>query len=337
MKILYVAMAHEYGRPELGPSFEEMNFRSALEGMGHDVQAFDFAARGAAVGEEAMRRELVTLAGDVRPDLAFFFLHEDELDPATIRAVGASGGAPTMNWFADDHWRFDRFTSRYAPAFDWSVTTDHDALPKYLALGYERVILSQWGVNRYAYSQTASELEHGVTFVGLPHGDRREVVARLEASGIHVECWGEGWPNGRIDHTEMVRVFSSSAVNLNLSNSSRPPRSLRFRLGALARGRWGDARQAKPRPRQIKGRNFEVPGCGGFILTEAVPHLEEYFVPGEEIGVFTDTDDLVAQTRYWLDHPDERIAVAEAGYRRALAEHTYDHRFAAIFEAAGLA
>ena len=91
----------------------------------------------------------------------------------------------------------------------------------------------------------------------------------------------------------MVRVFASSAINLNLSNSSVLPRTLRFRLGALARGRWDDARQAKPRPRQIKGRNFEVPGCGGFILTEAVPHLEEYFVPGEEIGVFRDTDDLV--------------------------------------------
>ena len=44
MRILYAGMAHEYGRPELGPSFEEMNFRSALEGMGDDVHAFDFRA-----------------------------------------------------------------------------------------------------------------------------------------------------------------------------------------------------------------------------------------------------------------------------------------------------
>lgn len=336
MRILYIAMADEYGRPELGPSFEEMNFRSALEGMGHDLHGFDFPARLRAVGKEAMNRELVAVAGEVQPDVAFFFLFEDEIEPATIRAVADAGSCPTMNWFADDHWRFDRFTSRYAPAFTWSVTTDRDALPKYRALGYDRVILSQWGVNRYAYSQTAPELEHDVTFVGLPHGDRRAVVARLEASGIPVECWGEGWPNGRIDHAAMVRVFASSAINLNLSNSSVPPRTLRFRLGALARGRWDDARQARPRPRQIKGRNFEVPGCGGFILTEAVPHLEEYFVPGEEIGVFRDTDDLVAQTRHWLEHPDERIAVAAAGHRRALAEHTYDHRFAAIFAAAGL-
>ena len=44
-----------------------------------------------------------------------------------------------------------------------------------------------------------------------------------------------------------------------------------------------------------------------------------------------------SRSSYWLSHPEERAAVAEAGYRRALAEHTYDHRFAAIFSAANLA
>ncbi len=337
MRIIYVAMAHEYGRPELGPSFEEMNFRSAFEGMGHEVHPFDFRARLEAVGREQMERELVTLAAEVEPDLAFFFLFEDEIPPATVRAVGAAGRCPTMNWFADDHWRFDGFTRRYAPAFDWSITTDRDALPKYAAAGVENVLLSQWGVNRYAYAKTAEAIEHEVTFVGLPHGDRREVIARLQQAGHDVQCWGEGWPGGRIDHAEMVHIFGASTINLNLSNSSTPPRTLRFRLGALARGRWDDARQAKPRPSQIKGRTFEVPGSGGFLLTEAVPHLEEYFVPGREIGVFTDTNDLIEQVDHWLRNPAQRSAVAEAGYRRALAEHTYDHRFATIFAAAGLA
>jgi spore maturation protein CgeB len=68
-----------------------------------------------------------------------------------------------------------------------------------------------------------------------------------------------------------------------------------------------------------------------------VPHLEDYFVEGEEIGVFDNEDDLIPQIRYWLEHPEERAAVAEAGYRRVLAEHTYDDRFEEIFRVAGLA
>ena len=57
---------------------------------------------------------------------------------------------------------------------------------------------------------------------------------------------------------------------------------------------------------------------------------------GREIAVFSSTADLIEQLRFWLDHPEERAAVAEAGYRRVRAEHTYDHRFAEIFAAIGL-
>lgn len=333
MRILYVAMADDYGDPARGPSFEETNFRSALDGMGHDVVPFDFIAREKAVGREAMNGELRTAAEDAKPDASFFCLFKDEIAPATIEAVGKAGG-PTINWFADDHWRFDDFSRHFGPSFDVCVTTDAESVSKYRALGVKHVVLSQWACNRYAYTRVTEELEHGVTFVGQSYGQRPRIVERVRRSGHDVECWGLGWPNGRLDHDGMVRVFSSSAVNLNLSNAWQPEYSLRMRLGAIVRGIKLDTR---PRRDQIKGRNFEVPGCGGFLLTQHVPHLEDYFVPGEEIGVFHDDDELVRQVDHWMSNPDERASVAEAGYRRVLAEHTYDHRFEEIFRAAGVA
>jgi spore maturation protein CgeB len=324
LKVLYVAMEHDYGDPSRGQSFEETNFRSALEGMGHDVVPFDFIARAKRDGKARMRADLIAAAQEARPDVAFFTLYQDELDAPTIEAVGKV--CPTVNWFTDDHWRFDIFTRHIAGAFTLAVTTDADSLPKYAAAGLDRVHLSQWACNRYAYSKISDTLEHGVTFVGQPHGGRGEIIDALRAAGIEVECWGHGWPPGKLDHDEMVRVFATSAVNLNLSNSGEPAPTLRVRIGKLL------GRGLGPKPPQIKGRNFEVPGCGGFLLTERVPHLERYYAYDEEIGVHDDTDSLIERTRYWLDHPDERAAVAAAGYRRTLAEHTYDHRFAAIFE-----
>ena len=326
MRVLYVAMEHDYGDPARGPSFEETNFRSALDGMGHEVIAFDFLAREQGVGRKAMNAELRALAEEVDPDVAFFVLFRDEIAPGTIEAIRA----PTVNWFADDHWRFDDFTRHFAPSFDVSVTTDAESLRKYRALGYDRVLLSQWACNRYAYDRVTHELEHDVTFVGQPHGGREKIVASLEQAGVPVECWGYGWPNGRVDHDEMVRIFASSAINLNLSNSSTMPWTLRMRVGAVVRGRrpWSPKRRS-----QIKGRTFEVPGSGGFLLTEQVPRLEDYFDIGREIATFASEADLTDQVRYWLAHPDERAAVAEAGYRRVRAEHTYDHRFAEIFAA----
>jgi spore maturation protein CgeB len=329
MKILYVAMADDYGDPARGPSFEDANFRSALEGMGHELVKFDFMAEKKAHGKREMNRRLITAAEESRPDLSFFVIFKDEIDPQTIRRVGAAGG-PTVNWFADDHWRFDRFTRHFAPAFDWSVTTDRDSLPKYEAIGHERAILSQWACNRYAYDRTADRLEYDVTFIGQSYGDRPTTVERLRAEGYDVRCWGFGWPEGRIEHDEMVRVFGASRINLNLSAAFSPPGTLRARIGNLIR-----RERHEPRKSQIKGRTFEVPGSGGFLLTDRVPYLEDYFAPGKEIASFEGTDDLVGQVGWWLAHEDERAAVAEAGYERVRAEHTYDHRFAAIFERIG--
>jgi spore maturation protein CgeB len=331
MRILYVAMRHEYGDQSRGLSFEETNFRSSLEGMGHKLSAFDFMERSKRDGVARMRADLIKLAAETKPELAFFFLFTDQLDTRTIEAVGQAAGCPTVNWFADDHWRFEDFTRHLAPAFDLSVTTDPDSLPKYRLLAGTRVHLSQWACNRYAYGKVASELKHDVTFVGQPHGDRRQTVSQLADAGIQVACWGFGWPSGQLAHAEMVDVFASSRVNLNLSNSSEVP-GLKARLRRLLH-----FNPPSPRPPQMKGRNFEVPGCGGFLLTELVPHLERYFELDREVAVFDGTDDLLDKVRHWLEHDEERQRVADAGYRRVMSEHTYDHRFAAIFRDLGLA
>jgi spore maturation protein CgeB len=325
MRILYVAMADDYGDPARGPSFEEVNFRSALEGMGHDLVPFDFMAKKRELGKREMNRQLVAVARDTEPDLSFFVLFETEIDPETIRSVSRSGG-PTVNWFADDHWRFERFTRHFAPAFDWSVTTDRDSLPKYRAIDCKRAILSQWACNRYAYDWTGCELEYEVTFIGQSYGERPATVERLRAEGFDVRCWGFGWPQGRIEHDEMVRVFGASRINLNLSAAFSPPKGIRPRIANLVRRQTHE-----PRKSQIKGRTFEVPGSGGFLLTDRVPYLEDYLVPGREVAVFESTDRLVDQVRFWLDHEEERAAVAEAGYRRVRAEHTYDQRFEEVF------
>jgi spore maturation protein CgeB len=42
--------------------------------------------------------------------------------------------------------------------------------------------------------------------------------------------------------------------------------------------------------------------------------------------------DLAAKIEYFLGHEDERRAIADAGQRRTLAEHTYAHRMEDLVE-----
>jgi spore maturation protein CgeB len=324
MKILYVAMKYDYGDPARGFSFEHENVHHALVQMGHEVTYFDYVTLLRERGRPAMNRDLIATADAVAPDFVFCLLHTDEFDFGTIRTL-TDRGFVTFNWFTDDHWRFDDFSRHWAPAFRWVGTTDSSAVAKYQAIGYAGVLKTQWACNHFQYRRLDLPLCHDVTFVGLPHGHRPRLIQRLRAAGVEVLTRGAGWPEGRVSQEEMIALFNQSRINLNLSNSSRRPSFFRRWFG---RGR--------SRTQQIKGRTFEVPGCGGFLLTDPADNLESYYVPGQEVAVYDGVPNLIERIRYYLAHEDERAAVAEAGWRRTLREHTYEARFNDLFRRMGL-
>lgn len=359
MRILYVAMQYDYGDRSRGYGFEHYNFFDALHNMGHDLLYFDFASLLQQYGRAAMNRRLREVAKAEKPDLLFCLLYKDEFDRGTMRAISESGDTVTVNWFCDDHWRFEDYSRHWAPCFNWAVTTAEGALPKYAQAGFRHVIKSQWACNHYLYHKLDLPMQYDVSFIGQPHGNRRATIAMLRDAGIPVHTWGSGWENGRVDQQQMIAIFNQSRINLNLANASQPlTRMHRVRVkmkAAISRALevlpGGRALKATVKtakashaaqaplpllPEQIKGRNFEVPGSGGFLLTSPVEDLDRYYAPEREISLFADDRQLVERIRYYLDHEDERTAIAQAGYQRTLSEHTYVHRFREIFRRIGL-
>lgn len=353
MKILYIALKYDYGMPARGFSYEHNNFYDSLTKMEdgrHDVVYFPFDEIMREVGRDEMNKKLIEAVDKESPDLCFFALFTDEIKQSTIQHITDSGKTVTHNWFSDDHWRFHTFSKHWAPLFNWVSTTDSEAPAKYKKVGVGNVIKTQWACNHFLYKRTGRELGHDVTFVGQAHSNRKKVIKALEDAGVRVECWGGGWANGRIGQEDMVRLFGESRINLNLTMSSG---TLRLKPAAkiFLNRRADDTYQLRnplswpahtrsllvdKRRRQIKGRNFEVPGAGGFLLTEAADNLDEYYVDGKEIVVFRDMTDLIEKAKYYLAHERERAKIAEAGYQRTLREHTYEKRFRAIFKEMGL-
>jgi len=117
----------------------------------------------------------------------------------------------------------------------------------------------------------------------------------------------------RITQDAMIDIFQQSKINLNLTASSQ----IQYRS-------------------QIKGRNFEIPGCGGFQLSEYAERIEEYFQLDKEIVCCNSLNELIEKIKYYLQHEAERSSIAEAGYRRALHDHTYEQRFNSLFQQMGL-
>jgi len=360
MRILYVAPKYDYGKPEQGYSFEHYNFYDFFQRSGHQVIYFDTLSLLKELGKDAMNRRLLEMAKAEQPDLMFTVLFTDELDPAAVREISEERNTVTLNWFCDDHWRFDNFSQYWAPCFKWVVTTAQSAVSKYAQLPYPHAIKSQWGCNHLLYRKLDLPLEYDVSFVGQPHGNRREIIGELQRNGIKVQTFGAGWRSGRVSQEMMIRIFNQSRINLNLSNASvssdgvQPVVGKRLVwlaktldhvpfgdqikrcgvavLSAVATGSSTGSEHSVKYLEQIKGRNFEVPGCGGFMLTGKADDLERYYAIGKEIVCFEDTKDLIDKIRYYLAHEEERAAIAHAGYERTLREHTYAHRFEAIFK-----
>jgi len=344
-RVLFVGLKHDYGVSERGYSFEYTNFFNTLAHMENvDVTLFPFDEIMHKHGREGMNKQLLETVNTVEPDICFFFLFTDEIKKQTIQAITDRGDTITINWFADDHWRFEEFSQYWAPAFDWVVTTDRDALEKYHRIGCRNVILSQWGANHFLYKHFDVPPKYEVTFVGQVHSNRKSVVSELQRAGIQVECWGRGWHNDRLNQDEMILLYSQSKINLNFTDSSVAFNQKQIMKSFLSRRADDTLRLKMPREiaahlktlfgkrrSQIKGRNFEIPAAGGFLLTQHADGIEEYFVPGKEIATFTSLADLRDKIHYFLTHDSQREAIRRAGHERALREHTLQRRFDDIF------
>ncbi len=71
-------------------------------------------------------------------------------------------------------------------------------------------------------------------------------------------------------------------------------------------------------------RVFEAAGAGACIITDYWEGIEAFFVPGEEILVAHDGDDVVKIIMGLT--PEKAAAIGKAAYSRAVSEHTYTQR-----------
>ncbi|MBS3903235.1 MAG: glycosyltransferase [Anaplasmataceae bacterium] len=347
MKILFTSVKHDQYLPRRGKSFEYHNFYLQLKNMPHEVRYLPFD-RILEVGKEQFNKELLREIEDFKPDLLFAFMYTDEFDPDILNKIKEK--TTSVAWFSDDSWRFWNYSRHWAPHFSCAITTYSYMSELYKKYGQPHVIRSQWGANTNVYKPSLLENNESrpeVTFVGGWSKPRGKIIDALKKAGIPVEVFGGGWSNARrASDEEMVRLFGISKISLALNPS--PGFFNKNSLGRLFFRRsinkivpdfhlysnlrsWFD--RGTP---QIKGRHFEIPACGGFLLTGSADDLENFYEPNKEMVLFSDLNDYVEKIKYYLSHDTEREAIAKAGYERTLRDHTYEKRFIDIFKKLGL-
>ncbi|MFH1739932.1 MAG: glycosyltransferase, partial [bacterium] len=110
--------------------------------------------------------------------------------------------------------------------------------------------------------------------------------------------------------TELSRVYASSEININLFHT-----------------------QCR---RAANARIYDVLACGGFLITDDNSGLHDEFIDGEHLVVARSPEEMREKAAYYLNHPDLRKQIAEAGQKLVLERHTYRHRLRQLLDIAEL-
>jgi hypothetical protein len=128
------------------------------------------------------------------------------------------------------------------------------------------------------------------------------IIKALKEVGINIRVFGKGF-GGVISTEELNRLYGKSKIVLGPDH----PRD-----------------QDSP-----ASRVFEATMAGAFVLAEYRPGTKKLF--DETVPEFK--GDLIEKVRYYLEHDQERAALAKRAHEIATKRHTYDIRAAELLQA----
>lgn len=167
-------------------------------------------------------------------------------------------------------------------------------------------------------SQRPLPLVH-VGGAGPVHAERNELLERL-CRRFDLALWGYDFDGLPADST-MRRRYRGEAWGIEM-----------FRIMASARIVPNKHVTAVADGFANNCRLYEATGVGALLVTDNKRNLAELFEPGREIVAYDAPQDCEEKIAYYLDHADEAAAIAAAGQRRTLRDHTYAKRMAELVE-----
>jgi len=260
-----------------------------LEKMGHNVRLYD-TVRGE-------RAEFSKTVDTFKPDLIFCCMTGDaSLTPnepwEEIIQETQKGNCKTFNWFCDDTWRFESFSSQVCNHFHVCSTPEIEYIEKFKEVGYNNIILGFWYTNIDFYPKKAVK-KNDISFCGQLNLDRRYFINYLIENGIDVKHHHGLTPK------EMIQSIAESKIGINFSKNYN----------------------ANPPVLQMKGRMVEVPAANALLFTEYAPGLEEHFIIDKEVITFKSSYEMFKKADFLLKNPKIIEEVANNGHKRFLKDH----------------
>lgn len=302
------------------PSFG-FRLKSAFERLGHRVSHVNYRAwhlHRCAFGRRFLSKQLVAKCRALKPDLVFVGQGET-LVRGTIAAIRALG-IKTACWVTDAPFGYGK-TFACIPEYSAFFVFDRSYVPE-LQRQNKNSFWLPCAVDPLLYREVIPLHERDeplmASFFGSHYPNRQAFFDKLADLDIHL--WGfrwanktEGTPLHKRVHTETLRVERSDADvrrACEIFNQSKINLNVHFT-------------HSKTSPNQ---RAFEIPATNSFQLSDWLPDLTTMFKPNKEIVLFKTPEECKTLMAYYAKNREARHKIAEAGFKRVLKEHTFDHR-----------
>ncbi|MGH3008132.1 MAG: glycosyltransferase family protein [Gaiellaceae bacterium] len=214
---------------------------------------------------------------------------------------------------------------RQLRAFDLILTSFPHYVPIVRELGIASEYLKLAFDPRVLKRLEPIDMKHQAVFVGnlgrLQHARGNDLLERA-AERAPIEFWGY-LVDDRSPASPFARRYHGEAWGLEMYRVLREARIVVNRHIDVAENNANNMRL------------YEATGVGSLLLTDTKQNLDELFEVGREVVAYRDENELVEAVEYYLAHEDERAAIAAAGERRTLREHTYAVRMRELVEILG--
>ena len=258
------------------------------------------------------------------PDLVFI-VKGVTVKPSTLKKI--QGQTKVVSWSNDDMFAWHNRSLWYTKGlrhYDLVVTQksyncDPEELPSLGAKTLFQNKAFEPSVHYPVANCDAFDCVHDVVFIGAKEGDRLEHLLYLAQNGIKVHIYGWVVQESRPLHENLIihdRFLFEEEFCAALGCS-------KIALNFL-----------RKMNRDVQtSRSVEIPACGGFMLAERTQEHEKLFAEGKEADYFGSKEELLKKVHFYLDHDQERKAIAKAGYEKCFKnDYTFKNRMREILK-----
>lgn len=322
MRIFLVA---EFSHGALGASYS-----SVFQKLRNNVIEFDITSRMkfpfSLFQVFDLNKAFIKQALNEKPDLIFIIKGAFIL-PETLNYIKNKINTKLYCFNPDNPFNLNKGASnenirKSIPFYDCYFIWGKFLIPELLKAGAKKVEYLPFAYDpELHYPVTVTEEEKkiygsDIAFIGSYDKEREEFLLNL--IDYNLAIWGSGWNKLPFFSPLRKKWKGRNAIGEDFSKVCNASKIILNHI----RVQNGNAHNM---------RTFEIPACGGFMLTEYTEEQCEFFEEDKEVVYFSDIEELKEKVNYYLTNNELRKQIFQAGHNKVM-KYSYMERAKTIID-----